>query len=28
VVPPAIRETAEFSTLGPAGADVLMKRLA
>jgi GNAT superfamily N-acetyltransferase len=28
VVPPAIRETAEFSTLCPAGADVLMKRLA
>ena len=28
VVPPAIRETAEFSTLCPAGAEVLMKRLA
>jgi N-acetylglutamate synthase-like GNAT family acetyltransferase len=27
VVPPAIAETAEFSTLCPAGADVLMKRL-
>jgi amino-acid N-acetyltransferase len=28
VVPPAIRETAEFSTLCPASADVLMKRSA
>lgn len=27
VVPPAIRESAEFSTLCPASADVLMKRL-
>jgi N-acetylglutamate synthase-like GNAT family acetyltransferase len=27
VVPPAIRETAEFVTLCPANADVLMKRL-
>ncbi|HXW25716.1 MAG TPA: arsenic resistance N-acetyltransferase ArsN2 [Xanthobacteraceae bacterium] len=28
VVPPAIRETSQFSTLCPASADVLMKRLA
>jgi amino-acid N-acetyltransferase len=28
VVPPAIRETAEFSTLCPASAEVLMKQLA
>jgi N-acetylglutamate synthase-like GNAT family acetyltransferase len=28
VVPPAIRETTEFSTLCPANADVLMKQLA
>src|SRR5262249_24037535 len=28
LVPPAIRDTAQFSTLCPANADVLMKRLA